>query len=177
MKLRRDKTEERASKLLLRELPFFSFRGNLALYHGQFNNSISVDWWPRRNLDKLNSLYDLDIFSLNSNLDAYLNTEYNLPNQRIQSRYFSPHSFKMFTEKLPENTVKSSFSIFHNNIVSINHNLENVELLLDELDVIDISEKKILMRATPIRAFQVMFLSICQHHWPLEELASLLINQ
>ena len=48
----------------------------------------------------------------------------------------------MFTEKRPENTIKSSFSIFHNNIVSINHNLENVELLLDELDVIDISEKK-----------------------------------
>ena len=39
------------------------------LYHGQFNNSIS-DWWPRQNLDKSNSLYDLDIFSLNCNLDA-----------------------------------------------------------------------------------------------------------
>ena len=86
MKLRRNKTEERASKLLLRGLPYFNFSGNLALHHGQFNNSISVDWWPRRNLDKLNSLYDLDIFSLNSNLDAYLSTEYNLPNQRIQSR-------------------------------------------------------------------------------------------
>ena len=40
------------------------------LYHGQFNNSISADWWPRQNLDKSNSLYDLDIFSLNCNLDA-----------------------------------------------------------------------------------------------------------
>ena len=39
------------------------------LYHGQFNNSIS-DWWPRQNLDKSNSLHDLDIFSLNCNLDA-----------------------------------------------------------------------------------------------------------
>ena len=48
-----------------------NFRGNLALYHGQFNNSISVDRWPRRNLDKLNSVYDLDIFSLNSNQDAF----------------------------------------------------------------------------------------------------------
>ena len=94
-----------------------------------------------------NSLYDLDIFSLNSNLDAYLNTEYNLPNQRTQSRYFSPHGFKMFKGKLPENTVKSSFSIFHNNSVSINSNLENVQLLLDELDfhfdVIGISETKV----------------------------------
>ena len=147
MKLRRNKSEERASKLLLNELPYINFRGNLAFYHGQFNNSIPTDWRPRRNLDKLNSLYDLDIFNLNSNLDAYLNTEFNLPNQRIQSRYFSPHSFKMFKENIPENTVKSSFSIFHNNIVSINRNLENVELLLDELDfhfdVIGISETKI----------------------------------
>ena len=80
-------------------------------------------------------------------MDAYLNTEFNLPNQRIQSRYFSPHSFRMFKQKLPENMVKSSFSIFHNNIVSINRNLESVELLLDELDfhfdVIGISETKI----------------------------------
>ena len=75
MKLRRNKTEERVGKLLLCELPYFNFRGNLALCHEQSNNSISVDWWPRRNLDKLNSLYDLDIFSLNSNMDTYLNTE------------------------------------------------------------------------------------------------------
>ena len=147
MKLRRSKLEERANKLLFSELPYFNFRGNLAFYHGQFNNSIPADWRPRRNLDKLNSLYDLDIFSLNSNLDTYLNTDFNLPNQRIQSRYFSPHSFKMFKQKLSENTIKSSFSIFHNNIVSINRNLENVELLLDELDfhfdVIGISETKI----------------------------------
>ena len=53
----------------------------------------------------------------------------------------------MFKQKLPENTIKSSFSIFHNNTVSINHNLENVEVLLAELDfhfdVIGISETKI----------------------------------
>ena len=65
---------------------------------------------------------------------AYFNTEFSLPNQRIQSRYFFPHSFKLFEEKLPENTAKGSFSIFYNNIVSINRNLENVELLWDELD-------------------------------------------
>ena len=118
MKLRRNKSEERANKLLSSELPYFNFRGNFAFYHGQFNNSIPVDWRPRQNLDKLKSLYDLDIFSLNSNLDAHLNTELNLPNQRIQSRYFSPHSFKLLKQKLPENMVKSSFSIFHNNIVS-----------------------------------------------------------
>ena len=43
MKFRRNKTEERASKLLLREVPYFNYGGNLALYHGQFNKSISGD--------------------------------------------------------------------------------------------------------------------------------------
>ena len=42
MKLHRNKTEERAGKLLLHEPPYFNFRGSLALYHGQFNNSISL---------------------------------------------------------------------------------------------------------------------------------------
>ena len=55
----------------------------------------------------------------------------------------------MLKEKLPQNTVKSSFSISHNNIVCINCNLENVELLL-----------QILMRAKPIRKSQVMVLSM-----------------
>ena len=53
----------------------------------------------------------------------------------------------MFKQKLSENTIKSSFSIFLYNIASINRNLENAELSLDELDfhfdVIGISETKI----------------------------------
>lgn len=79
MKLRSNKSEARAKKILFSELPYFDFRGNLAFYHGQFNNSVPADWRPRRNLDNLNNLYDLDIFSLNSNLDTYLNTDFNLP--------------------------------------------------------------------------------------------------
>ena len=107
-----------------------------------------------------------------------MNTEYNFPNQRIQSRYFSLHSIKLFKEKLPENIVRSSFSIFHNKIVSINHNLENVELLLDELDfhfdVTGIAETKITNsdESNPIQAFQVYVFE----HVP-SPLASLLINQ
>ena len=42
MKLHGNKTEERASKLLLSELPYFNFRGNLVLYHELCNNSISL---------------------------------------------------------------------------------------------------------------------------------------
>ena len=74
--------------------------------------------------------------------------------------------------------VRSSFSIFHNKIVSINHNLENVELLLDELDfhfdVTGIAETKITNsdESNPIQAFQVYVFE----HVP-SPLASLLINQ
>jgi len=147
MKLRRNKNEERAGKLLLKELPYFNFRGCLALCHGQFNSSIPDTVQPRRNLNKLTSLYDLGIFNLNTDLDVNLSTDCNLPNQRIQSRYFSPHSFNMFKKNLPKGKVDSTFSVFHNNIASINRNLENVSILLDELDfhfnVIGITETKI----------------------------------
>ena len=70
MKLRRNKNEERAGKLLLKELPYFDFRGCLAQCHGQFNSSISDTVQTRRNLDKLTSLYDLGIFNLNTVLDV-----------------------------------------------------------------------------------------------------------
>ena len=147
MKLRRNKNEERAGKLLLKELPYFNFRGCLAQCHGQFNSSISDTIQTRRNLDKLTSLYDLGIFNLNTDLDVNLSTDCNLPNQRIQSRYFSPHSFNMFKKNLPKEKVDSTFSVFSSNVASINRNLENVLILLDELDfhfnVIGITETKI----------------------------------
>ena len=123
MKLRRNKTEQKAGKLLLQELPYFNFRRNLAHCRGQFYTSISTLCQCRRNLDKLISLYDLDIFSLNTNFDVNLDADQNLFNQRIQSRYFSQPRFKIFKEKLSENEIQASLSIFHNNIVSINRNL------------------------------------------------------
>ena len=105
----------------------------------------------------------------------------------IQSRYFSPHSLKMFKEKLSENTVKSSFPIFHNNIVSINRNLENVELLLGELDfhfdIIGISEKKITNSnesnahpSIPGYVFEHVPTPLAPGQSGPEALASLLIN-
>ena len=112
-----------------------------------FNSSISDTVQPRRNLDKLTSLYDLGIFNLNTVLDVNLSTDCNLLNQRIQSRFFSPHSFNMFKKNLSKGMVDSTFSVFHNNIASISRNLKNVSILLDELDfpfnVIGITETKI----------------------------------
>ena len=67
---------------------------------------------------------------------------------RITSRYFSPHSFKEMKTKLSKDETISSFSIFYNNVVSLNRNLENLQTrLLYEVDfhfnVIGVTETKI----------------------------------
>ena len=64
------------------------------------------------------------------------------------STRFSPHSFAQMQSKLSTNEWLSSFSIFHNNVLSINKNLENLQTqILEELefhfDIIGISETKI----------------------------------
>ena len=146
MKTRR-KSAARDLRSILKELPYFNFTGNLGACHGQTNNSVPTLSESKRNLDSLPGLHNLDLFSLNSGFDRNLNSDNNLGNQRIQSRYFSPHSFKILGNELSLNKVNSSFSIFHNNVVSLNHNLENVMALLDELDfhfdVIGVTETKI----------------------------------
>ena len=61
--------EVKATELLLKELPYFNVRGDLTLCHRHFNNLVPTVCQTRNNLDKLTSLYDLDIFDLNNNLD------------------------------------------------------------------------------------------------------------
>ena len=62
-------------------------------------------------LDKLTSLYDLNLFSLNTTLGHNLNpTDYS--SDRIISRYFSPHSFKKMKMKLLKDETISCFSVF-----------------------------------------------------------------
>ena len=69
------------------------------------------------------------------NLDARLNTDNNLFSHKIYSRYFSPHNFKKYSNSLTKKQLESSFSIFHNNIVSLNNNLEKlVTHYLENLD-------------------------------------------
>ena len=67
---------------------------------------------------------------------------------RIHSRYFSPHSFRDMKTKQLEDDIETTFSVFHNNVVSLNRNLENLQThLLYELDfhfnVIGVTETKI----------------------------------
>ena len=108
---------------------------------------MSITCKTKTELDKLTSLYDLDLLSLNTTLDHNLNaTDY--CSNRITSRYFSPHSFKEMKTKLSKDETISGFSVFHNNVVTHNSNLENLQnQLLHEVDfhfnVIGVTESKI----------------------------------
>ena len=85
----RNNTTMKSIRSTLKVLPYYSCSGNLAEIHGQFNNSVSTTCKTKKELDKLTSLYDLDLFSLNTTLDHNLNPA-NYSSNKITSRYFSP---------------------------------------------------------------------------------------
>ena len=71
-----------------------------------------------------------------------------LMSQSIRSRCFSPHSLKQFTNNLTQDQIESSLSIFHNNIRSLNRNLENLvthylQELVIHFNIIGVTETKI----------------------------------
>ena len=77
-------------------------------------------------------------------LDSNICPYENLHNNQTKSRYFSPHAFHQAKSKSPNNR----FSVFDNNITSLNQNLENLQThILEEndfhFDLIAISETKI----------------------------------
>lgn len=81
----------------------------------------------------MTSLYDLDLFNLNADIGNDINNSDSFA--FIRSKYFSPHSFTEMKNNLSKNDIENSLSIFHNNIRSLNCNLENLQShLLDELD-------------------------------------------
>ena len=78
----RNKTTVKSIRSTFKVLPYYSCSGNLAEIHGQFNNSVSTTCKTKKELDNLSSLYDLDLFSLNTTLDHNLNPA-NWPLQKI----------------------------------------------------------------------------------------------
>ena len=77
-------------------------------------------------------------------LDSNICPYENLHNNQTKSRYFSTHAFHQAKSKSPNNR----FSVFENNIKSLNQNLENLQThILQEIDFhfdpIAISETKI----------------------------------
>ena len=125
-----------------KELPYFNV--DIVRIHGQFNNSLESQLPTKKHLEKRSSIYDLDLFCLNTN--SNLNPDCNLGNQPARCRYFSPHNFSKFKNTVHNN--RDYFSLLHNNVRSLKRNLENLQVhLLDELDckfsVIGVTETKI----------------------------------
>ena len=90
---------DKSRRSLLKELPYVSCGGDLSMIHGQSNNSFVTLCKTRRNLDKLSSIYDLDLFNLNTRIDYNLSLLGQSRMRRIHSRYFSPHSFRDMKSK------------------------------------------------------------------------------
>ena len=138
------------NRLLLKELPFFDFRGNLNTYLGPLNNSLRTGLKAKNNLERLSSLYDLSVFNSNMNVDPNLDSHNNLLFQRIRSHYYSPRNFSM-KNKAWLSADHSNLSVLHNNIRSLKLNFEDFQThLLDELDhkfdIIGFTETKINSR-------------------------------
>ncbi len=131
-------SQERAiNNALLRELPYYGVN----ISENEFRDISKLP--TKKSLDRLTSIHDLDLFSLNSHTN--INPDYNLSLRPIRSNYYSPHSFS----QLPKSIVNdSSFSLFHNNIRSLKRNGDNLQShLLNELNchfsVIGITETRI----------------------------------
>ena len=77
-KLKRNKLQEKVLRGLLKELPYYNSKGNLADIHGRFNNLLQSNIRSKRYLDKLTSLYELDLFKLNTLSNRDVNTFDNL---------------------------------------------------------------------------------------------------
>ena len=129
MKPLKNKQFEKEMRCTLRELPYFGLRGNLASFHGQFNNNLSSSRKTKRNLEKMTSLYDLDLFNLNADVGNDINNSDSFA--FIRSKYFSPHSFAEMKNNLSKNGIENSLSIFHNNIRSLNCNFQRNNLRPD----------------------------------------------
>ena len=101
-----------------------------------------IVYLPKKTLDKLPSVYDLDLFNLNIN--SNINPDTNFLCKQIRCNYYSPHKFC----DLKKSTSNSCLSFLHNNIRSLKRNLDNFQNhLLHELSfsftIIGLSETRI----------------------------------
>ena len=99
---------------------------NFTIIHGDFNNSLNSNLRTKAQLERLNSLHDLDLFSLNTNPNI-INFDYNIPVTTCHSNYYSPHSFKQLINSHGHSKVSNCLSIVHNNVRSLKRNLENFQ--------------------------------------------------
>ena len=138
--------QTKLSKALFRELPYNG--QNIRQCHGSFNNLMPIENLPsKKYLDRLPSLNDIDLFSLNA--DNVNNSDLEYSSIRpVRCKYYSPHSFSLLTNKLNKQVFRSQLTLFHNNVCSLKSNLENLQThLLNELDfhfnIIGVTETRI----------------------------------
>lgn len=141
-----DKREASTNKALFRELPYY--RVDVMNIHGQFNNSNPFSSFGRNYLGNLPSIYDNDLFNLNTHIDSNINPDANILYNHLRSEYYSPLSFQKRINNFNTLRANSYFSIFHNNVRSLKKNIENLQIhLLQELDynfnIIAVTETRI----------------------------------
>ena len=58
------KHQQKLSKSFLKELPYYQLKGSLVIIHGQFNNSLNSEILTKRDIEKLPSLYNLELLTI-----------------------------------------------------------------------------------------------------------------
>ena len=104
---------------------------NIIYTHGQFNNSLKSHLPTKKYLERLVSIHDLDLFSLNVN--SSIDPDCNASFGTVRCKYYSPSTFTQLISS--KDASKSSLSFCHTNIRSLRKNLENFQThILSELN-------------------------------------------
>ena len=130
-------------KQLLRELPYNGT--NIIYAHGQFKNILPSQIPSKKYLERLTSIFDVDIFHLNDD-NSLIDPDLNCLFKSICCKYYSPLSFNQ--QFKPDESALAKLSFFHTNIRSLKSNLDDFQChILLELDfhfnIIAVSETRI----------------------------------
>ena len=149
----------------LTHLPYYNCK-DIPSVHGRFNNLLGANLHSKKTLETLHSLYDFDIFNMNS-LNTNIDPDFNFLEPRLRSRYFSPHSFAETIKTKINQNHRSFISILHSNIRSLKRNFEQLyQHVLSELkinfSVIGLTEIRICDGACNenLRAYKTIILSM-----------------
>ena len=117
------KFDAKSAKALFRELPYFTI--NFLPIHGQFNNLLNLEMPARKLLERLTSIHDLDLFSLNDH-NSDIDPNFNSLFRSVRCKYYSPNSFMQLV-KGKNNSRSTRLSCFHTKIRSLKHHLDNFQ--------------------------------------------------
>ena len=120
----------KSAKLLFQELPYNGV--NIIYSHGQFTNSLELQLPTKKYLERLVSIHDLDLFSVNAH--SSIDPDYNALNGIVRCKYYSPSTFTQLISR--NKSFGSSLSFFfHTNLQSLKKNLESLQThILSELN-------------------------------------------